>query len=101
MLMSHVLSGSPLNISHMLDTHQGLLVLTLQDTSFPCHGLQIEIQKLAKIQDARHRILCTLKLVNVAGQSAIEECVCVIKTQLHDRRGSHGVSECPSALVWK
>jgi len=37
--------------------------------------------------------------MNVADQSAMEECVCVIKTRLHDRRGnggSHGVSECRS-----
>ena len=30
--------------------------------------------------DARQGILCSLKLMNVASQSAMEECVCVIKT---------------------
>ena len=37
--------------------------------------------------------------MNVASQSAVEECVGVIKTRLDNRRGDsggHGVSECRS-----
>jgi len=47
----------------------------------------------------RQRVLCTLQLMNVAGQGAMEECIGVVKTRLHNRRGDsggHEVSECRS-----
>jgi len=47
----------------------------------------------------RQGVLCTLQLMNVAGQSAMEECIGVVKTRLHNRRrdsGGYGVSECRS-----
>jgi len=56
--------------------------------------------------NARQRVLCTLQLMNIASRSVVEECVGVIKTRLHNRRGNnggHGVSAgrmCLSALVW-
>ena len=52
--------------------------------------------------NARQRVLCTLQLVNVAGQGAIEECISVVKTQLDNRRGDsggHGVRECRSDVT--
>jgi len=47
--------------------------------------------------NTRQRVLCTLQLMNVAGQSAMEECTGIVKTRLHNRRGDsggHGVREC-------
>jgi len=49
--------------------------------------------------NTRERVLCTLQLMNVAGQSAIEECIGIVKTRLDNRHGDsggHRVSECRS-----
>jgi len=54
---------------------------------------------LMRQSNTRQRVLCTLQLMDVAGQSAMDECIGVVKTRLYNRRGDsggHGVSECRS-----
>ena len=49
--------------------------------------------------NAKQRVLCILQLMNVASQSAMEECVDIVKTRLDNRcsdSGGHRVSECRS-----
>ena len=53
----------------------------------------------AEQHETKSSVHCTLQLMNVAGQSAMEECIGVGKTRLDNRRGDSdgdGVSECRS-----